>query len=600
MLKRWIDKFRAQRLDKQLNCFLSYSIVLVTIVVFIVSTASYSVSANQHSKEMMKTHLSAMASMYENAFNGYNDMIHAIVIDPSIQEFMRSYWEKGTTNYTLSVAARNTIYNFSNINSSIQSIVILYGDPVKYLSRKISLVSMDRYIQYYKIDYAESMKANNGVLRVNMNARYATNGDNYLTFYFPVYSSTTVNIEMGLLCFTVKDEDMEKIYVQREKSNSENSIFVNSDGRIVATSDKKEGNRFAYVNELKGQEGSFNEGNRLYVYQKIGEWNFYLVQSQSRAEYMLNGAKIIILLSIIVIIVLIILLILSRRLVQILYMPLQSIVEKMKNVSDGQLNVRMRKDHTCEDFKTMATGFNSMMDEIDFLLEQVKQEQKQIEEIRFAALQSQIKPHFLYNTLDCIHWQAVADGNVQISTLVKALATYYRICLSDGRDIISLRQEVEHVRNYLIIQNMRYGDIIESEIELPENLFDQQIPKITLQPLVENSIYHGIRVKEGKRGKVSIVCVQSDDEVRIKISDSGTGMTKEEIAHINASISETEKNYGYGVRNVHRRIEILYGKAYGLWFYEKTGGVNVRITLPIRKCEDQESERFMRSSDLMN
>ena len=118
---------------------------------------------------------------------------------------------------------------------------------------------------------------------------------------------------------------------------------------------------------------------------------------------------------------------------------------KMDDVASGFLKTRINVDHMGEDFIKLAVGFNSMMEEIEVLMEQVKLEQHQIEQIRLDALQSQIQPHFLYNTLDCIHWQAVADGNKEISTMVKALAKYYRICLSGGHDIIPLKMELEEI-----------------------------------------------------------------------------------------------------------------------------------------------------------
>ena len=143
-----------------------------------------------------------------------------------------------------------------------------------------------------------------------------------------------------------------------------------------------------------------------------------------------------------------------------------------------------------------------MMNRIDLLLEQVKLEQHQMEQIRFHALQSQIKPHFLYNTLDCIHWQAVSDGNKEISVMVKAMAQYYRICLSKGKEIIPLKLEMEHIRSYLIIQNMRYDNIVELEDLITEEYYEIMIPKMTLQPLIENAIYHGIQAKEGGKGRI--------------------------------------------------------------------------------------------------
>ena len=253
----------------------------------------------------------------------------------------------------------------------------------------------------------------------------------------------------------------------------------------------------------------------------------------------------------------------------------------MDQVAEGTLEVRIDTESMDADSRKLAVGFNSMMDEIAVLMEQVKVEQHQLEQIRFNALQSQIQPHFLYNTLECIHWQAIADGNKEISTMVKALAQYYRVCLSRGKEIISLKQELDHIRSYLIIQNMRYDNIIELDVQVDACYDDVKIPKMTLQPLIENSIYHGIRVKEGKRGVVEIRIRQEDSDVWIVVADSGTGMSQEEIDEMNQSISVYDESFGYGVRNVNKRIEIMFGPKYGLHFRKNEHeGVSVEIHLP--------------------
>lgn len=256
-------------------------------------------------------------------------------------------------------------------------------------------------------------------------------------------------------------------------------------------------------------------------------------------------------------------------------------IDEMDHVATGSLRTRINVDNMGEDFAKLAIGFNSMMDEIEVLMEQVKLEQHQLEQIRFNALQSQIQPHFLYNTLECIHWQAIAEGNKEISTMVKALAKYYRICLSKGHDVITIREEVEHIRNYMIIQNMRYDNIIGSEIVVESQVEESLIPKLTLQPLVENSIYHGMKVKEGKTGTLYLTAYKNEDEVIIKVSDTGTGMSQEQIDEMNEQLSRYEDSFGYGVRNVNKRIELLFGEGYGLNYQKNdSGGVTVVIHLP--------------------
>jgi two-component system sensor histidine kinase YesM len=241
----------------------------------------------------------------------------------------------------------------------------------------------------------------------------------------------------------------------------------------------------------------------------------------------------------------------------------------------------MDPNYSGDDFRHLASGFNEMIDEIQNLMVRVKTEQHQIEQIRLNALQAQIRPHFLYNTLDCIHWQALSDGNDKISKMVKALAKYYRLCLSSGHDIIPLSNEIEHINSYLIIQNMRYGDIIKSINDIDECYYNVRIPKMTLQPLVENCINHGINVKEGHKGTIILKAKETDDCVIVSVEDSGTGMTQEKIDEINHSLSDYEETLGYGVQNVHKRIQLLFGDQYGLHYRQNDlGGITVEIRLP--------------------
>lgn len=234
-----------------------------------------------------------------------------------------------------------------------------------------------------------------------------------------------------------------------------------------------------------------------------------------------------------------------------------------------------------KDFKQLASGFNIMIEEINILMYRIKKEQSEIKQIELNKLQSQIKPHFLYNTLECIHWQALSDGNKEVSQMVKALANYYRLCLSKGKDIIPLIQELENIENYLIIQNMRYSDIAKCEINIDKSFENVLIPKLTLQPLIENSIYHGIRVKDGYKGKIIITAKENHNKIIISVADNGVGMKQEQIDEINNSISVFDEKAGYGLRNVHKRIEMLFGSGYGL-FYRKNDhdGTTVDILLP--------------------
>ena len=377
--------------------------------------------------------------------------------------------------------------------------------------------------------------------------------------------------------------------LEYDSSNKLESMVVDTDGMMISARDKdKIGTNVDFIPKMKEKSGTFSMGGRLYIYQKVSDWRFYVVCSVPMMELYKSSIRTIFLMAFILLFLLTISLLVVKRIIGKVYRPLDKVVRKMDDVASGSLKTRINVEHMGEDFTKLAVGFNSMMEEILVLMEQVKMEQHQIEQIRFNALQSQIQPHFLYNTLECIHWQAMVDGNGEISTLVKALAKYYRICLSGGHDVIPLKMELEHVRNYLIIQNMRYDDIIGSEFDVEGAASDVMIPKLTLQPLVENSIYHGIKVKEGKTGSLFLKVRKRSSDVLITLADTGTGMSQQQIDEMNQHLSEYDDSFGYGVRNVNKRIELLYGEEFGLYYLRnESGGVTVEIRLPyVTQVED--------------
>lgn len=245
------------------------------------------------------------------------------------------------------------------------------------------------------------------------------------------------------------------------------------------------------------------------------------------------------------------------------------------------MTIRMDVEYQETEFNEMARSFNIMVKNVDHLMQKIKEEQIQMQKMELSALQAQIKPHFLYNTLECIHMQAVLDGNREISRLVLALASYYRLCLSRGQDVVTLKQELKHIENYLIIQNVRYRDIIHLHQEIPQEYQEIPILKMTLQPLIENCIYHGIKVKEGNTGDIFLTIRREGRCAVLSVSDNGAGMEEDEIDKLNQSIQIPEAQNGYGVRNVNQRIKIYFGEEYGL-FYKKSKeqGVTAEIRIP--------------------
>ncbi|MBO6242072.1 MAG: sensor histidine kinase [Butyrivibrio sp.] len=215
--------------------------------------------------------------------------------------------------------------------------------------------------------------------------------------------------------------------------------------------------------------------------------------------------------------------------------------------------------------------------------EQVKQEQKQLRKAEFELLQAQINPHFLYNTLDTIIWSAEAGNQKQVVNMVKSLSDFFRASLNRGKEIVTVKEELQHVRSYLEIQQIRYQDILSYKIEVEDTIYDYSIPKITIQPVVENALYHGIKNKRGG-GCITVTGREYSGHFEISVEDDGKGMTPERLKDVSMALKAEkleEKNAVYGLYNVNQRIKLNFGDEYGMEIdstYDK--GTKVVIKLP--------------------
>ncbi len=219
--------------------------------------------------------------------------------------------------------------------------------------------------------------------------------------------------------------------------------------------------------------------------------------------------------------------------------------------------------------------------------EQVTQEQKKLRKAEFELLQAQINPHFLYNTLDAIVWSAEAGNQKQVVKMVGSLSDFFRTSLNKGKETVTIREELQHVRSYLEIQQIRYQDILKYEIDVPESLYGYEIPKITVQPVVENALYHGIKEKRGG-GTIRVEGSEDENDLFIRVIDNGMGMDEERMAEVIRGLSDKnpEAKKIYGLYNVNERIRLGYGEEYGISMESAYGeGTTVTIHLPKKLTE---------------
>ena len=280
-------------------------------------------------------------------------------------------------------------------------------------------------------------------------------------------------------------------------------------------------------------------------------------------------------------IVLILVIILSYYIPRSITMPITRISRVTDQVAKGNLSVRAAAESGAE-ARMLSDSLNAMIDKINELLDQVTTEQIRLRKAEFELLQAQINPHFLYNTLDTIVWLAEAGDQKRVVSMVGNLSDFFRTSLNQGKDIISIREELAHVRSYLEIQQVRYQDILRYEITVPEDLYEYKIPKITIQPLVENALYHGIKNKRGQ-GTITVSGKRNENGFVLYVRDNGIGMTQERLKEVRAGIqklSYTGKEI-YGLYNVNERIRLNFGETYGISIESTYGeGTCVSISLP--------------------
>ncbi|MDO4339275.1 MAG: sensor histidine kinase [Eubacteriales bacterium] len=578
---KWYSKITHWKFDKKMQLLVTVAITLTTLLFLAISTVSSITSMKRQSMELLQSQNSTVSENIRSSLDRYKTAALATIMDSSVQTYAREA-EKKLPETTVPVQnAYNVLSSILNMHSDLNFIAIVGAGEEDYVYKGRENLSVTKFTQVYREDYEASKTVGSGTIRMCYNNAYYGGKRYTLNVYFPIYDTGRIFRELGLLCLNFTNAGFQQI-LEYEGASDMETVVVDTDGMLVASRNTENiGSQINYMEDIQANPGTFTKDGNMYIYQKVKNWNFYVVSIIPTIELYKSSIHTIIVITLILLVLVVASTKVLQKIIKRVYQPLDKVINKMDDVASGSLKTRIDVENMGEDFSKLAVGFNSMMDEIQILMEQVKQEQHQIEQQRFNALQSQIQPHFLYNTLECIHWQAIADGNKEISTLVKALAKYYRICLSKGRDVITLGMELEHVRNYLIIQNMRYDNIIGSEFDIDSSVEDAMIPKLTLQPLVENSIYHGMKLKEGKKGTLFITAKRDGEDVLITVSDTGTGMNQQQIDEMNQHLSEYEDSFGYGVRNVNKRIELLYGKGFGLFYLKnESGGVTVKIRIP--------------------
>ena len=395
---------------------------------------------------------------------------------------------------------------------------------------------------------------------------------------------------LGMMCIDVDAELLNRICGNIRLGKTGYIMLVDEDNRIIYHPKPELIGRSIGVllgessitDWKQGLTTKIGPGNQMIAIKTFAPANWRIIGLSNRAELASEMHRITGLSLTIILITIVVLTLTSIYFASLLTNPLKELQQSMGRASeDLSTNVEI---HTTDEIGQLGESFNQMLARIRQLMDQSVQEQTKLRQAEMTALQEQIKPHFIYNTLDLIIGLLETNKNEDVINTVEALGKFFRISLSQGQELITIREETEHVRNYLYIQKIRHGDKYDYSLEIEERLLKHKIIKLILQPLVENAIYHGVRELDNSYGLITIKGYLQEGVKRVcfEVIDNGVGMAPAKMDEINQCLREgiAVQRY-FGLRNVNERIRLSFGSEYGLKLTPTPGGgVTVAVLLP--------------------
>lgn len=405
--------------------------------------------------------------------------------------------------------------------------------------------------------------------------------------------------DQGVLLIDIRYNSLERLFDGVNLGNGGYAYLISSDGEIIYhpkaqlidSGIVKENNQESAGLKDGNYEEVFDGEKRIVSVKTVGYTGWKIVGVTPLDGMSLNNIKTKLLMVFIIAFVLFILSIINSYISTRITDPIKELEKAVNEIEQGNLEVEVRSAGSYE-IQHLGTSIQSMARRIRKLMNDIVAEHESKRRSEFDTLQSQINPHFLYNTLDIIVWMIENEKQSEAVKVVTALARFFRISLSKGKSIIPVKDELEHVRNYLMIQHMRYKNKFTYDIEADEDVLELASLKLMLQPLVENAIYHGMEFMDGD-GEILVRAWRREDALYMSVSDNGLGMTQEQVEHLFQAADHTSsgRGSGIGVKNVNERIKLYFGTGYGLDIQsEPDEGTTVTAHLPAIPYQEVKKE----------
>ncbi len=560
-----------------------YFIVLFVILLSLVGWILYSWTKVSTEKMVSDSTVETLKQIDKNMHSilGYvQDVSLFIIANHDVRTFLK------LTDSPSEILMQRMYENISNLTGSAHFISInIYGDNGLKLETEgpSQDLSGGMIVNYEK----RIPKSGYFLITPTYHRSFQSAGNQYvISYYRQINDINNFTRRLGLLRIDINENTINQLYRNIHLGETGYVFVANKEGYIISHSRKKEISQFLkdspeFKRIFNGQEGYYRKKitgrNMLITYYTSDEQNLIYVQVAPMVELLKDSMFIGRFSFFIILIASLIAFMMSYLIASKVTKPIKKLTNLMQQVEQGDLNVVIditRKD----EIGVLAASFNSMVGRLKRLIEEVYVTRLKRKEAELKALQAQIDPHFLYNTLDTIYWTSRQENASKSGELVEALAKLFRLSLNKGNEVTTIKKEVEHLNSYLFIQKMRYDQEPQIEITIEPSLYPYHTIKLILQPLVENALYHGIAELD-KPGEIAVTGAEVDGEFVFEVSDNGVGMTVEKIQEVFRDDNGSQG--GYGLKNVDERIKLYFGEDYGITIKSEPGkGTRVRVRIP--------------------
>ena len=525
-------------------------------------------------------------------------------VDSSMEVYLRNIMKLSDTIYYGII--KNTNLSEDSIG---EKLTLLYNNNKEQVSNialiskegePISVVPAARFRKNFKAEDEEwFVNALNKTENIHFTLPHVQKmfekGDNSYNWVISMSRAVEITVggstEQAVLLIEMAYQGLEEVLDEVTLGNGGYIYLMDSNGDIIwhpkfeliASGRVKENNLVAAGYDDGSREEVFNGTRQTVVTKTVGYTGWKLVGVIKGTGISLNMLKTRLFIVFVILLIIFIVILINSYISFRVTNPIRELEKSVKELEEGNLDADIYMGGSYE-VQHLGKSVQDMKFRIKGLMQDIVSEHEEKRKSEFDSLQAQINPHFLYNTLDIIVWQIENEKQSEAVHTVTALARFFRLSLGKGKNIVTVRDEIDHVKNYLMIQHMRFKNKFDYEFDIAEDVLELPSLKLMLQPLVENAIYHGMEFMDGD-GMIMVKAWREEDELYLSVADNGLGMTEDKVEMIltGKSTCGNGRGSGIGVKNVNERIKLYFGEAYGLTIdSEPDEGTTVIIHLPAK------------------